>query len=100
MSISRLQEMRATRKSSTVGLAHSLPRPAPSVTSPRQPPLAASSLVRSSGDPIPDDGRTLPAGATGAVAFVHAAGEVHEVAFVTPLHAVATVMAPSLVQAA
>lgn len=57
-------------------------------------------MVRLSGELMLDDGRMLPAGATGAVVFVHAAGEAYEVEFVTPFHAVATVMAPNLSQAA
>ena len=42
----------------------------------------------------------MPAGATGAVVFVHAAGEAYEVEFVAPFHAVATVAISNLSQAA
>ena len=45
------------------------------------------------------DGRVLPVGARGAVVFVHGGGEAYEVAFAGPVHAVATVRAPSLSRA-
>jgi hypothetical protein len=46
------------------------------------------------------DGRTLPAGALGAIVFVHGDGEAYEVEFIEPFHAVATILAPNLSQAA
>ena len=63
-------------------------------------PLPELSVVRLSADLALDDGRTLPAGARGAVVLVHGAGEAYEVEFVTPFHVVATVTAPNLSQAA
>ncbi|WP_342148913.1 DUF4926 domain-containing protein [Methylorubrum sp. SB2] len=89
-----------TRKSSTAGLVHPQHRLARNVAQPSRLPLAELSMVRLSGDLTLDDGRTLPAGATGAVVFVHAAGEAYEVEFITPFHAVATVTAPNLSQTA
>jgi|tagenome__1003787_1003787.scaffolds.fasta_scaffold19742602_2 hypothetical protein len=47
-----------------------------------------------------DDGRTLPAGALGAIVFVHGDGEAYEVEFIKPFHAVATVLASNLSHAA
>ena len=38
-----------------------------------------------------DDGRTLPAGARGAVVAIWADGEAYEVEFAAPFHAVATI---------
>ena len=46
------------------------------------------------------DGRTLPAGALGAVVFIHGGGQAYEVEFIEPFHAVATVSAPDLCRAA
>ena len=42
------------------------------------------------------DGRTLPAGALGAVVFVHAGGQAYEVEFIEPFHTVTTVLEADL----
>jgi len=64
-----------------------------------RPPMAEHSMVTLSAPFGLDDGRTLPAGARGAIVFVHGGGEAYEVEFIAPFRAVATILAPDLSQA-
>lgn len=63
-------------------------------------PLLEHSMVRLASRFDLGDGRTLPVGALDAIVFVHGNGEAYEVGFIEPFHAVATILASNLSQAA
>lgn len=65
----------------------------------RHPRFAEHELVSLVSQLDLGDGRALPAGALGAIVFVHGGGEAYEVEFIEPFHAVATILAPNLSQA-
>ena len=64
-----------------------------------EPLFADHSLVRLPSGFSLDDGRTLPAGAVGAVVGTWAGGAAYEVEFSEPFHVVATIPAAKLAEA-
>jgi hypothetical protein len=87
-----------TRRNLMTSIAKALDRPR-SARRRKQPRFAEHSLVKLVSRFDLDDGRTLPAGAVGAVVGTWAGGAAYEVEFSEPFHVIAMVSGAHLTEA-
>lgn len=77
-------------------LSEGLDRAERDTSDPFRPTLAEHRVVSLSNPIALEDGRRLPAGARGAIVFVHGNDEAYMVEFTSPFHVITTVLGADL----